>query len=70
MTATFDEIAAAEVRLAKAERQLNAIYADAEEFGKVDYDAETEALANYDAACAALEALEAGAMPASAEVEW
>ena len=33
MTATFDEIAAAEVRLAKAERQLNAIYADAEEFG-------------------------------------
>ena len=62
----YDEINAARDRVETARRQLNACLAD-REASFYDYDAEAEAQATYDAACADLEALEAGTLPASAE---
>ena len=62
----YDEINAARDRVETARRQLNACLAD-REASFYDYDAEEKAQETYDAACADLEALEAGTLPASAE---
>ena len=68
MTTTYcHELASAYARLEAAKRQLDACLTD-REASLYDYDAEAEAQATYDAACADLEALEAGTLPAFAEV--
>lgn len=63
----YDEINAARDRVELAACRLNACLAD-REASFYDYDAEEKAQETYDAACADLEALEAGTLPASAEV--
>jgi len=67
MTTFCDELQAAYHRLDAALRQLRVIEADGR-IGFYDYDAEVDAQAAYDAAAADVEALEAGTVPAFAEV--